>query len=112
MNIIYSTESPDGDKLYGLYDSLGWNGFLKLNANQLLTAMKQSWYVVYAYEDNRLIGTGRVVSDGVINAYLCGLGVHRNYRSRGIGTEISRRLVPFYESMGFEAFAVGMKLSR
>lgn len=128
MKIRYSTEIPAKEELFALYDSLDWNSFLQLDANQLLTAMKQSWYVIYAYDGNRLIGTGRVVSDGVISAYLCGLGVHPDYRHKGIGTEISRRLVtqckisnlhvqffceeelvPYYEKMGFEVFAIGMK---
>jgi len=112
-----------------LYQRLGWTDFLQLDAEQLAQAMDQSWYVVYAYDQDRLVGTGRVVSDGVINAYLCGLGVDPEYRSRGIGTEISERLVqrcrqhglhiqffceeqmvPFYEQRGFSRFALGMKL--
>jgi len=128
MNILYSTEAPSADQLWDLYDALGWAAFLKLSAEQLLLAMQQSGHVIYAYHNGQLIGTGRAVSDGVINAYLCGLGVHPDHRGRGIGSEISRRLVehcrgnnlhiqffckeelvPFYVSLGFEVFAVGMK---
>ena len=124
----YTDELPDKEKLYELYDALQWNEFLQLNAAQLYIAMKQSWYSIYVYEGEKLIGTGRIVSDGVINAYLCGLGVHPDYRDRGIATEISRRLVercensklhiqffckeelvPYYEKMDFQPFAVGMK---
>ncbi len=113
-----------------LYQRLGWTDFLQLDAEQLAQAMEQSWYVVYAYDQDRLVGTGRVISDGVINAYLCGLGVEPEYRKRGIGTEISERLVrrcrqhglhiqffceeqmvPFYEQRGFSRFAFGMKLA-
>lgn len=126
--VKYTDEIPDKEKLYELYDSLEWNEFLQLNAAQLFIAMKQSWYSIYAYEDDKLVGTGRVISDGVINALLCGLGVHPDYRDSGIGTEISRllverchnsklhiqffckeELVSFYEKMGFTKFAVGMK---
>lgn len=76
----------------------------------------------------KLVGTGRVVSDGIINAYLCGLGVIPDYRNKGIGMEISKRLVehsksngfhiqffceeklvPYYKNMGFEIFAIGMR---
>jgi GNAT superfamily N-acetyltransferase len=121
VNIIYSTELADKENLFELYECLDWNSFLQLDGDQLLLAMKQSWYVLYVYDDDKLIGTGRVVSDGVINAYICGLGVHPEYRHKGIGTEIMRRLVeqcessslhfqffceehlvPFYENMGFK----------
>lgn len=129
MSIRYSTDAPSAQQVWELYNRLGWADFLKLSAEQLLRAMQQSWHVLYVYNGDQLIGTGRVVSDGVINAYLCGLGVMPEYRGRGIGTEISRRLVaqckeynlhiqffckeqlvPFYENMGFEVFAVGMKV--
>lgn len=114
--------------LYDLYQRLGWAEFLQLDTEQLARAMEGSWYVLYVYDGGRLIGTGRVVSDGVINAYLCGLGVDQEYRNRGIGTRITEQLVqrcqqsklhvqffceetlvPFYEQRGFVKFAVGMK---
>lgn len=129
MNIKYTTELTTHEELYSLYDCLKWNDFLKLSKEQLSKAMEQSFYVVYAYDEEKLVGTGRVISDGVTNAYLCGLGVAADHRNMGIGTEISRRLVeyckslnlhiqffckeelvPYYKNMGFEVFAVGMKV--
>lgn len=128
MAIIYTSELKNELDLYKLYEELEWNDFLKLDASQLNQAMKQSWLVIYAYDGDSLVGTGRIVSDGVINAYLCGLGVSASYRNKGIGTEISRQLVeackqkhlhiqffcemhlvPYYEKQGFVEFAVGMK---
>lgn len=128
MEITYTTELPTAQSMYELYGHLDWNDFLKLDQHQLMTAMKQSWCVIAAYEGQRLIGTGRIISDGVMNGYLCGLGVHTDYRKRGIGTEITRlliahgteqnlhlqlfcepHLVSYYEKINFEVFAVGMK---
>lgn len=127
MKIRYVSELPTEDDIYELYENLGWNPYLQLNKKQLLTAMRQSWYAIYAYHENRLVGTGRIVSDGMITACLCGVGVHTEYRSKGIGTEIVRllvehcktenlhpqlvckeKLVPYYENMNFKVFAVGM----
>lgn len=128
MEIHYTAELAPEESIFRLYERLQWNDFLQLDPQQLGIAMKQSWYSLYVYQDKELIGTGRVVSDGMINAYLCGVGVHPDYRHRGIGTEIIRRLVkkcqdsnlyiqffceeellPFYEAFGFVPFAVGMK---
>ncbi len=128
MVIKYTVNLPTERELFSLYECLGWNDFLQLSQEQLLKAMEQSWYSVYAYHQEKLVGTGRIVSDGIVNAYLCGLGVDPNYRNKGIGTEISKRLVeyckssnlhiqffceekllPYYENMGFEVFAIGMK---
>jgi len=91
--------------------------------------MEQSFFSIYVYNDGLLIATGRVVSDGVINAYICGIGVLPEFRRLGIGREIIERLKEnclandlhlqffceghlsgYYEKLGFEKFAEGMKL--
>lgn len=127
MTIEYRTELPRKEDLYRLYEQLGWNQFLNLNPDQLIKAMQGSVYSIYAYSGNTLVGTGRVVSDGIMIAYLCGLGVHSEFRHRGIGTAIMNKLTHFcldhgltvqflcedhltkyYEQMGFVVFASGM----
>ncbi|HDK7164166.1 TPA: GNAT family N-acetyltransferase [Clostridium botulinum] len=129
MELRYTTRFPAKEDLYALYENLGWNDFLELSSEQLLIAMKQSWYSIYVYSGNKLIATGRIVSDGIINAYLCGLGVDSHFRNRGVGTEISRRLVThclknnlhiqlfceesvvsYYKKVGLERFAIGMRV--
>lgn len=124
----YTEAAKSCGDIFDLYARLGWADFLQLDAEQLARAMEQSWYVLYVYDQGKLIGTGRVVSDGVINAYLCGLGVDPAYRHHGIGTHImeqlvqrcqqsnlhiqffcEQQLVPFYEQRGFVHFATGMK---
>ncbi|MFV3013121.1 GNAT family N-acetyltransferase [Clostridium botulinum] len=129
MELRYTTRFPAREDLYALYEDLGWNDFLELSKEQLLIAMKQSWYSIYVYSGNKLVATGRIVSDGIINAYLCGLGVDSHFRNRGIGTEICRRLlmycfennlhtqlfceeslVPYYEKVGLEKFTIGMRV--
>ena len=129
MELRYTTELLTKEDLYTLYENLGWNDFLGLSPEQLLVAMKQSWYSIYVYSENKLVATGRIVSDGIINAYLCGLGVDSHFRNQGIGAEISRRLVmhcfennlhtqlfcednlvPYYEKVGFEKFSIGMRM--
>lgn len=131
MEIRYTDELPSPDTLFALYDCVGWNEFLNLSKELLHQAMVQSWYVISAYDQNQLIGTGRIISDGLINAYLCGVVVHPNYRNQGIGSEMVRKLVtksrntnlhvqlfcieentPYYEKLGFEIFAMGMKNKR
>ena len=128
MKIIFTEETPKAQDLYELYDELDWNDFLRLSPEQIKTASEQSFISLYAYDDDRFIATGRIISDGVINAYLCGLGVVPEYRNRGIGSEIVKKLtlrckehglhlqlfceddlMPYYEKLGFKKFASGMK---
>ncbi|ALQ67999.1 MULTISPECIES: GNAT family N-acetyltransferase [Bacillus cereus group] len=126
-SISYTIEHPtDFNELLALYESLRWNS-LKLTVNELEQMCKQSWYAIYAFDDKRLVGMGRVISDGVITGIICGVGVLPEYQSMGIGKEIVERLVqhcekskvipqlmcveklqPYYETIGFEAFSIGM----
>lgn len=120
MEPRYSTRFPAKEDLYALYENLGWNEFLELSPEQLLMAMKQSWYSIYVYSGNKLVATGRIVSDGIINAYLCGLGVDSHFRNQGIGTEnnlhmqlfCEENLVSYYKKEGLEEFAIGMRHSQ
>lgn len=112
-----------------LYDALGWNDYLKLSSEALSKAMDNSWLVVYVYDGASLIGTGRVISDGIINGYICGVCVLEAYRKQGIGKEIIKYLVTicrehhlhvqllceehletYYNDLAFHTFAIGMKL--
>src|SRR5262245_43806245 len=50
-------------------------------------------WVVTAYDDARLVGFVRAISDGVGNAYIKNVMVDPAYRRRGIGREMMRRLM-------------------
>lgn len=128
QTVFYTSEPPeDFQQLEALYASLGWNS-IHLSVTELKTMCLHSWYAVYAYEGQKLVGMGRVISDGVITGVICGLGVHPVYQSRGIGRQILGRLVehceksrvfpqlmceeglePYYEKLGFQRFTIGMK---
>ena len=125
--INYTIKHPtDFNGLLSLYESLEWNS-LNLTLNELEQMCKQSWYVIYAFDDKELVGMGRIISDGVITGVICGVCVLQEYQSIGIGKEIVGRLIQhceqnkvipqlmcvenlqsYYESIGFEAFSIGM----
>lgn len=126
-SINYTTEPPHHfEELLTLYEALGWNS-MKLTVHELEQMCHQSWYAIYAFEQQKLVGMGRVISDGVITGIICGLCVLPSHQSKGIGKEIMRRiiqhcegnrvipqlmcvegLVSYYETLGFEKFTVGM----
>ena len=124
----YRNDLPKKEDIFRLYEALGWNEQLNLTSQELLFAMKGSFFGVYVYDDERLIGTGRLISDGVTNAYMCGVGVLPEYQNHGIGREIinkiasfshehslhmqiicDKELVSFYEKLGFNSFGIAMK---
>jgi ribosomal protein S18 acetylase RimI-like enzyme len=128
MSITYEVCPKKEGDLFGLYKSLGWADLLKLTKEQLAVAVANSRYVIYAYEDSILVGTGRILTDGVMHTYLCGIGVHADYRGKGIGASITKRLVEYceynglkpqlncneslvqyYSNLGFKKFSIGMQ---
>jgi predicted GNAT family acetyltransferase len=47
---------------------------------------------VVVYDDHRIIGNGRILSDGACNAYIVDVWTRSDYRRQGIATEIVRLL--------------------
>lgn len=125
--IDYTIHPPENfEELLEIYELLGWNS-LKLTVNDLERMCKQSWYTVYAFNEQQLVGMGRVISDGVITAIICGVCVLPSYQSKGIGKEILTRIIehceqnkvipqlmcveslePYYNNLGFKKFSIGM----
>lgn len=126
-SIHYTIEPPDNfEQLLTLYESLGWNS-LKLTVNELEQMCNQSWYAIYAFDKQQLVGMGRVISDGVITGIVCGVCVLPSYQSEGIGKEMVNRIIQhceknrvipqlmcvesletYYETFGFKRFTIGM----
>lgn len=85
---------------------------------------EQSHAVVFARSAGRFVGNGRILSDGVCNAYIVDIWTATPYRRAGVGSEIVRRLlasVPgqhvalftddmqaFYRTLGFQVQREGM----
>lgn len=55
-----------------------------------------------ATEDDGMVGMGRALSDRSSDAYIQDVTVKKEYRSRGIGTEIIRELVKRLRADGIE----------
>ncbi|MGG0337485.1 GNAT family N-acetyltransferase [Priestia aryabhattai] len=125
--IQYTLEPPeDFSQLQNLYDFLGWNS-LKLTVHELEQMCNQSWYAIYAFNEKKMVGMGRVISDGVVIGIICGVSVLPNYQTKGIGKEMLNRIIQhceqnrvipqllcvenlesYYESFGFKKFSIGM----
>lgn len=59
----------------------------------LRTAFTNSLYRCFVYDEGSLVGTGRVLGDGVDAAYLCDVAVLPSHQGRGLGKAIVARLV-------------------
>ncbi|MGE3801038.1 MAG: GNAT family N-acetyltransferase [Candidatus Kapaibacterium sp.] len=91
---------------------------------QLRESFENSFKAVVAYANSSIIGTARVLSDGVCNAYIVDVWTYSPYRRRGVAKRMVEMLTEsldgqhvalftedakmFYEAIGFSDFEGGM----
>jgi GNAT superfamily N-acetyltransferase len=132
--IEYLAELPTPDEFERLYRSSGWTEAFAVPADRLAASLPHAWYAICARRGGQIVGTGLVLSDGVLHALIVDVIVLPQMRGQGVGTEIMKRLVArcqeagvlqvqlfsargkraFYEHLGFVARpddGPGMELS-
>ena len=70
------------------------------------SALAGSFLAAGAFENGRLIGMGRVLSDGVSDAYIQDVVVTPEFRGRGIGGKLVMFLVEELEKRGVDWIAL------
>lgn len=93
LRIAYREKLPAPAAYYQLFETTGWNQTYRADENELYGAISSSWYVLSAYDDDDLVGVGRVVSDGMLYALICDLIVKPSYQNQGIGGTLLRKLI-------------------
>jgi ribosomal protein S18 acetylase RimI-like enzyme len=88
-------------------------------------AFENSFAVAFVYQNDKLIGFGRAISDGVLQAAIYDVVIHPDYQKHGIGQRIMERLLlkiakcnvilyaspgkeDFYSKLGFRKMKTGM----
>jgi predicted GNAT family acetyltransferase len=125
MTIAYST-CHDGIDWAALKAALAADRFDNgRTALQMERAFRASFRSVYALDGTEVIGTARVLSDGVCNAYIVDMWTHSMHRRRGIGRRMIDLLCEslagqhvylftddqeaFYAACGFAPRGVGLE---
>jgi GNAT superfamily N-acetyltransferase len=93
MEITYQFAPPSKEQYSALFETTGWNREYGASPEELARAVANSQCVVAAYHGERLVGFGRVLTDGVLHAMIYEMIVHPDLQGQGIGTEILQRLV-------------------
>src|SRR5579862_8167992 len=92
MSIVYREgHEVDLEQLAALFASAGWSERAADRA-RLRQQVVGAMFVVSAWEGDALVGFARAISDGATNAYISTVAVLPEYRGRGIGRELIRRL--------------------
>ncbi|MCC5643530.1 GNAT family N-acetyltransferase [Nostoc sp. CHAB 5824] len=95
------------------------------NAEQLKASFTNSYATCIAYGGDRIIGTARVLSDGICNAYIVDVWTFTPYRHQGIASTMMRILldklqgqhvclvtddsIQFYKKLGFTETETSME---
>jgi predicted GNAT family acetyltransferase len=91
--MIKFTMTSDGIDWTALKAALGADRFDNgRSPEQLQRSYANSHSVCFAWSDEQVVGTARVLSDGVCNAYLVDVWTLTSFRRRGIAKEMIRQL--------------------
>lgn len=87
-----------------LYRDAGWNAHLgdMNNLEWIDQIIRGSFCFVGAFKQDRMIGMGRSISDGVSDAYIQDVTVLKSFRGQGIGSSIIRLLVTYLKQSGID----------
>ena len=97
--IVYKNEKEiDKTKLAELFTSVGWK--TAEYPNRLQHAIKNSSYVMSAWNNDDLIGLISAIDDGAINVFITYLLIKPKYQKHGIGTILMQDFCKKYEGFG------------
>ena len=88
------TGEVEFEQVLALYRALRWSSAEK--PRELERALRNSHFLVTAWDGSRLVGLGNAISDGALVVYYPHMLVRPEYQGRGIGREIVRRLMARY----------------
>lgn len=121
IKILKTPNDSDLKAILNLYiQEQWWDG--SPDENLVLEIIKGSHIFVAAFDNQKLIGMGRAISDGVSDAYIQDVTMDKSYRKKGIGSLIINKIIEelkkrkiywigliseknsdqFYEKIGFD----------
>ncbi|MGV3466866.1 MAG: GNAT family N-acetyltransferase [Heyndrickxia sp.] len=125
MEFIYQEDLTDinWEEMRQVYQSVGWN---KHTEEIIQTVFLASNVVIIVRAGKRIVGFGRALTDGVFNAAIYDIVVHKDYQGLGIAKQIIAHLLKklegvscihfisttgneaFYKKQGFKKVKTGM----
>ena len=73
-----------------LYDSVGWESY---DDKITQKALDNTFYSVSVYDDNKIVGYGRIIGDTICFLYIQDIMVKPEYQGNKIGTMIMNKLL-------------------
>ena len=73
-----------------LYDAVGWGSYDEKVSEK---ALANTMYSVSVYDDDKIIGYGRIIGDGICFLYIHDVMVIPRYQNKKIGSQIMNKLL-------------------
>ena len=125
MNILICNDFTPAnlDEMREVYASVGWK---KHNPEVIQQVFGASNVIALVYVNGRIIGFGRAMSDGIFNAAIYDIVVHKDYQGHGIAKKVMEYILnqlkdvscvhlisttgneEFYNKSGFKKLKTGM----
>ena len=88
--IQYIEATPTADEFNTLTDYVGWGC---TNREIVEIALKNTVYSICAYDDNKIIGFGRLIGDTAMFLYIQDIMVLPEYQRQQVGSSIMKYLI-------------------
>lgn len=80
----------DVDEFNLLYDLVGWEAYSKEISSK---SLNNTYYSVSIYDNDKIVGYGRLIGDGICFMYIHDVMVIPEYQNKKIGTVIMNNLI-------------------
>jgi predicted GNAT family N-acyltransferase len=94
MDLIYKKSLPTAEEYIQLRENVGW-GSMPIKIVE--KSFDKTIYGISVYNDNKIIGSGRIVGDGGLCFYIQDIMVLKDFQKQGIGSKIVKLLMDFLE---------------
>ena len=99
MNLKFKENvAPNMQDLIDLYNNVGWCNYTN-NTDMLRNAYENSLLVITAWDEDKLIGTIRIVGDGYSIIYIQDILVLKEYQHMGIGSKLFTEVMNKYKDV-------------
>jgi len=107
LNITYKQNALTPKVFADMRELAGW-GVTSIQKAE--TAIKNTPFSIVAFDNDTVVGIGRIIGDGALIWYIQDVVVLPKYRGRGIGTTIVKHLINYAKanSLQGERFTIGL----
>lgn len=107
MNLIIKENINNVEEYNLLYDAVGWGSYEEEISKK---ALEKNNYSVSIYDEEKIVGYGRIIGDGIVFLYIHDVMVLPEYQGNGIGTLIMNKVLEYIEKIKKQNFDVRIYL--